>query len=145
MFDKFRYAALLAMVCAMTGMVAAALAATPEVTTAYSGDALYMANCANCHGPHGEGSGRIAADLDKTPPDLRHLASANGGVFPRQQITDIIDGRAIVKAHGDREMPVWGQAFTMLDTGATSNADAEARTQAKILVLVDFLERIQQK
>ena len=145
MSHKFRFAALLAMVGAVTGMVAAAIAATPEVTTAYSGESLYLANCANCHGRYGEGNGSMAADLDKTPPDLRHLASANHGVFPRQQLIDIIDGRAIVKAHGNREMPVWGEAFKTLDTDATSNADAEARAQAKISALVDFLETIQQK
>jgi mono/diheme cytochrome c family protein len=127
------------------GLVAATWAAAPIVTTAYSGEALYQANCANCHGQYAEGSGPIAADLTKTPPDLRHLAAANGGVFPRQRVVDIIDGRAIVAAHGDREMPVWGQAFTTLDTDATSKADAEARTQDKITVLVDFLARIQQK
>jgi mono/diheme cytochrome c family protein len=110
-----------------------------------SGEALYQANCANCHGQYAEGSGPIATDLTKTPPDLRHLAAANGGVFPRQRVIDIIDGRAIVAAHGDREMPVWGEAFETLESDAASKADAEANTQDKIDVLVDFLARIQQK
>ena len=131
--------------CALAGIVAATWSAVPSATTANSGEALYQSNCANCHGQYAEGSGPIAVDLTKTPPDLRHLAEANGGVFPRQHVIDIIDGRAIVAAHGDREMPVWGEAFESLEGDAASKADAEANTQDKIDVLVDFLARIQQK
>jgi len=131
----------------VVGVIACAtFAATPVKTTAYSGEALYLANCANCHGKYGEGNGPMAADLPKTPPDLRHLAAANGGVFPRQRLTEIIDGRAIVAAHGDREMPVWGQAFSALnDDESKSPAEIEADTHARITALVDFLARIQQK
>jgi len=125
---------------------AGAFAATPTKPPAYSGQALYVANCGNCHGQYGEGNGPMTADLTKTPPDLRHLAASNGGVFPRERVADIIDGRVIVAAHGGREMPVWGQAFSALnDDESKSPADIEADTQARIAALVDFLKRIQQK
>ena len=146
MFDKPHVAALCAIVCAAGGLAMSTGASSPQKTTAYSGEALYLANCANCHGKYGEGSGPMAADLTKTPPDLRHLAAANGGVFPRDRVTAIIDGRVIVAAHGDREMPVWGQAFSaMNDDESKSPADIEADTHARITVLVNFLARIQQK
>jgi len=140
---RTRAAAWLAIsLCAAVG----AFAATPSKPPTYSGQALYATNCANCHGQYGEGNGPMAADLTKTPPDLRHLAASNGGVFPRERIVDIIDGRVIVAAHGGREMPVWGQAFSALnDDESMSPADIEADTHARIAALVDFLKRIQQK
>ena len=140
-----RRAQLVLFAFATSGIVAATWSAAPTATSADSGEALYQANCANCHGRYAEGSGPIAADLTKTPPDLRHLAAANGGVFPRQHVIDVIDGRAFVAAHGDREMPVWGEAFESLEGDAASKADAEANTQDKIDALVDFLASIQQK
>jgi mono/diheme cytochrome c family protein len=144
MRDKLR----VAVWCAAAATLAAACAgaAQPQITTAYSGEALYLTNCSTCHGKYGEGNGPMAADLGKTPPDLRHLAAANGGVFPRQRVTQIIDGRVIVAAHGDREMPVWGQAFSALNEDETkSPAQIEADTQARIAALVNFLIKIQQK
>jgi mono/diheme cytochrome c family protein len=144
MSEKIRLAAWFAALSASIG-AATILAGNAQVTTAYSGEALYLANCANCHGTYAEGSGPIAADLTKTPPDLRHLAAANGGVFPRERVIDIIDGRVIVAAHGASEMPVWGRAFTTLDTDSKSAAEAEANTQAEIAVLADFLASVQQQ
>src|SRR6476469_9780162 len=35
-----------------------------------AGREVYTANCADCHGPHGKGDGRMAKDLKKRPPDL---------------------------------------------------------------------------
>ena len=35
-----------------------------------AGNALYVANCASCHGPGGHGDGRAAIDLDPKPADL---------------------------------------------------------------------------
>ena len=31
--------------------------------------------------------------------------------FPRQRAIDVIDGRAQVSVHGERDMPVWGDWF----------------------------------
>ena len=107
---------------------------------ALSGDELFAANCASCHGRYGEGDGPAAADT-RSIPDLRYLAARNGGVFPRDRVADLIDGREIVKAHGDRQMPVWGEAFAALDD---ANGSKEARSAAKIQTLVDFLVGIQQ-
>jgi hypothetical protein len=102
------------------------------------GPRLYSANCAGVmaatptEGP---------ATVDFGPvPDLRYLAAHNGGVFARAWVADVIDGRNIVKAHGDRQMPVWGNAFAQLDV---ANGSAEARTAAKVNDLVDYLAATQ--
>ncbi len=106
-----------------------------------SGDELFAANCASCHGRYGEGDGPAAGDAGMQVPDLRHLAARNNGEFPRAWVADVIDGRKIVKAHGDRQMPVWGDAFATLDgTGESSQ-----RAAAKIQALVDYLAGLQQK
>lgn len=106
----------------------------------FSGHELFAANCESCHGRYGEGDGPAAADT-RSIPDLRYLAARNGGAFPRDRVADLIDGRQIIKAHGDRQMPVWGEAFASLDD---ANGSAEARTAARIQALVDFLVGIQQ-
>jgi len=108
---------------------------------AFSGGELFAANCASCHGRYGEGDGPAAADTSGSIPDLRYLAARNSGAFPRDRVADLIDGREIVKAHGDRQMPVWGDAFAALDE---ANGSDEARSAAKIQALVDFLVGIQQ-
>jgi hypothetical protein len=42
----------------------------------------------------------------KTPPaDLTVLAKRNDGVFPIAAVNEIIDGRMLIAAHGNREMP----------------------------------------
>ena len=119
--------------CVMLAFVVASCATPP----AFSGNELFATSCASCHGRYGEGDGPAVVDVAASIPDLRYLAARNGGVFPRARVEEIIDGRAIVKAHGDRQMPIWGDVFTELDT---SNGSAQARTTAKIRALVDYLE-----
>jgi len=107
-----------------------------------SGRELYDANCANCHGRYADGQGPAAADLaGGSSPDLRYLATRNGGTFPREWVTKVIDGREIVAAHGERQMPVWGKAFAELDA---ANGSSKAQTEAKIQALVDYLVEVQQ-
>jgi mono/diheme cytochrome c family protein len=125
--------------CIATLLFVAGCAKAP---TSSAGAELFAANCASCHGRYGEGDGPAAAEASSAIPDLRYLAARNRGEFPLAWVTEVIDGREIVKAHGDRLMPVWGNAFAQID-GA--NGAAEARTTAKIQALVDYLRTIQQK
>jgi mono/diheme cytochrome c family protein len=107
-----------------------------------SGRDLYVANCASCHGRYGEGDGPALADSPRAMPDLRYLAKRNGGVFPAARVSAAIDGREVIKAHGDRMMPVWGNIFGEPD-GA--NERSEARTTDKIKEMVEYLATIQVK
>ena len=69
------------------------------------------------------------------------LARRAGGVYPRERVERIIDGRHILGAHGSRTMPVWGEEFNRLDIG---NPDAEAGTRSIIDRLTDYLASLQQ-
>ncbi len=51
----------------------------------------------------------------------------------------MIDGRTEVKAHGSREMPIWG--FSFQDPGRTDDQETEVRE--RILDLVEYLKTIQ--
>jgi mono/diheme cytochrome c family protein len=109
----------------------------------------YRSSCAACHGPNGNGNGPYNAYLTKSPTDLTTLAKKNGGVFPVQQIYAVIDGRASpeVGAHGDRDMPIWGDVYRVRSNefylGFPMNPEVYVR--ARILALVDYINRLQAK
>lgn len=108
-----------------------------SVTPTHSGSELFATHCASCHGRYGEGDGPVAVDIASHIPDLRYLATRNGGVFPHARVKNIVDGTGAVAAHGLRAMPVWGDAFADLDGSGKS-------ARAKIDALVDYLSTIQQ-
>jgi len=107
----------------------------------------YSQSCATCHGLDGKGKGSFAQALQLTVPDLTTLAKRNGGVFPVARVYDVIDGREEVKAHGTREMPIWGKHYAV---GAAPAYDdyaynPEVAARGRILALIDYLYRLQAK
>jgi mono/diheme cytochrome c family protein len=108
------------------------------------GGAIFLLNCASCHGPQANGDGPIAANMQVKPPDLTRIAARNGGKFSEEMVSRVIDGRNPVKNHGGQGMPVWGDAF--LRSNAVS---AQVRTpddvRQRIDALVKYLASIQQK
>jgi len=118
------------------------------------GKVEYQSSCAACHGDDGKGTGPVAAVLKAKPADLTTLARANNGVFPLGRIYDVIDGRTEVRAHGARDMPIWGFRFSPTPmAGASPTApyfldpvyDREAVIRSRILAVIDYLYRIQVK
>jgi mono/diheme cytochrome c family protein len=107
----------------------------------------YDASCAACHGQKGKGDGSFADLLKISVPDLTTLSRRNGGVFPAVRVYEIIDGRADVKAHGTREMPIWGAYFTRQAAPEHDEYahESEAFVRARILMLMDYLYRLQAK
>ena len=107
----------------------------------------YDASCANCHGRDGKGGGPFARMLQARTPDLTTLSKHNGGVFPLARVFNIIDGREEVKAHGTREMPIWGSHLAL--RAAPEHDDypyeAEEFVRARILAVIDYLYRLQAK
>lgn len=101
------------------------------------GAQLFKTYCAACHGANGRGAGPASEQFRKIPPDLTKYSANNGGVFPGERVRRIIDGTGVA-AHGDRDMPVWGDAFQGGREGLTAEA---ART--RIDLIVRFLESIQ--
>ena len=103
-----------------------------------TGARLYLNHCAACHGADGEGSGPVAASMRVGVPNLRTLAQRNDGVFPADAVKAYIDGRDVKAAHGDRQMPIWGDVFRGPDQGT-----AERTVRRRIAALVDFIEMLQ--
>ena len=105
----------------------------------------YVQSCATCHGLDGKGKGSFAQALKLTVPDLTTLAKRNGGVFPMTRVYNMIDGREEFKAHGTREMPIWGKHYSA--SAAPKYDDyaynPEAAARGRILSLIDYLYRLQ--
>jgi mono/diheme cytochrome c family protein len=114
------------------------LAQEQEVVSA--GKNVYNQNCAVCHGREGKGDGVAASMLTVKPADLTQIAKKNGGEFPFWKVYGIIDGRQDVKAHGTRDMPIWGQEFRLQ---AGTSAGAESQVRGRILELANYLRSIQ--
>lgn len=108
----------------------------------YSGEELFMQFCSSCHGESGRGDGPVASSLNVFVPDLTRLAERRDGRFPAADVRDIVDGRALVVAHGTRTMPVWGYEF-WIEEGADAPAEADAREL--IDRLVRHVESLQQE
>jgi mono/diheme cytochrome c family protein len=106
---------------------------------------LYVKYCGSCHGPDGKGNGILAGVLQTKPADLTQIAKKHGGEFPTGDIEMFIDGRTNVRAHGDPDMPVWGEVLS--DQAMTSPGGGSARAEArrKIVFITEYIKSIQEK
>lgn len=112
------------------------------------GEFEYRNSCAVCHGEDGRGSGPLAGMIEIGPSDLTVLKQNNDGVFPVERLYAAIDGTADVKAHGMREMPVWGARYlTRIEaddpTVAYSPEQREVYVRTRILALIEYLSKLQ--
>jgi hypothetical protein len=71
------------------------------------------------------GKGPLSAELRSQPVDLTILAKKNDGVFPVNAVYEVIDGRKSVKAHGTREIPIWGFRYTPSPNQALSSTASD--------------------
>jgi mono/diheme cytochrome c family protein len=105
-----------------------------------TGSDMFKAYCASCHGLSAHGDGPIARYLRVRPADLTQVTKHYGGAFPTERVRQIIDGRQTVRAHGDSQMPVWGDVFKR------SGIDVSEATVGKnIDKLVAYVESLQEK
>lgn len=131
------------------GFVYFGLSAVPAVAQpeeAMFGKALFVENCAACHGADGMGSGPVSALFAEQPRDLRVLSKKNNGIFPFSEVYQSINGRREIAGHGTTDMPVWGDLF-MVDAGPSTfhpGVNAEEIVQGRILSLVYYLQAIQE-
>lgn len=125
----------------------AAVAASKEKDKADLGKQEYLNSCAVCHGADGKAQTQAMDILKVAPPNLSQLSKKNGGVFPMARVYETIDGRLDVKSHGTREMPMWGQRYSVeaapIYDDYSYNAEVSAR--ARILSVIDYLYRLQEK
>jgi mono/diheme cytochrome c family protein len=106
------------------------------------GHKLFLRYCAACHGVDADGRGPVAKALSEQPADLRKLGEKFGTPLPAGQIAKLIDGRDEVAAHGEREMPVWGQRFGEIWAAKGSK---EGDMDRRIRKIVAYLNSIQSK
>jgi len=108
-------------------------------TSPTSGNEMYTAYCAVCHGQDGKGGGPAAEALKVPPTNLTVLSKNNGGKFPDLKVVSIIHGEGNLPAHGTREMPIWGQLFWGMSHGH------ETEVQQRTANLTKYLESLQVK
>jgi mono/diheme cytochrome c family protein len=141
--STLKTSARLSMLAALAAFVAAPVSAQtpgapPPTESRVGGSSVFKTYCASCHGESGRGDGPVAQFLKRKPADLTRIAERNKGTYPAERVFQMIDGRQVVKAHGDSQMPVWGDAFSK----STTDSDAAA-VKAKIDALVEHIESIQ--
>lgn len=127
-----------------TGGVAALVLSMTACAAGLGEDAMrgarhdYNKYCASCHGAEGRGDGPVAQAMKAMPADITLLAMNNDGEFPADKVSSIIDGRADVKAHGPRAMPVWGEELYVSAEGV-----GQRQTKDRIDALTEYLRRMQ--
>lgn len=113
-----------------------------------AGKAEFQASCQACHGESGKGDGQMAKYLTIKPADLTQLSKANNGQYPFLKVFQTIDGRAIVKTHGERPMPIWGDRYTAASGAGGAEPyrtyTSEAFVRARILELTYYIQSLQQ-
>ncbi|NHX28038.1 cytochrome c, partial [Escherichia coli] len=88
--------------------LAACLAALPALADEMDpGQALFLDNCATCHGAGARGDGPMAEFMTLPVPDLTGLTERYGGQFPLLEVIHVIDGRQLLRGHGG-PMPIFG-------------------------------------
>jgi len=110
---------------------------TSRTTAKPTPEELFVDNCASCHGVDGSGNGPLAAELQATPTNLRLLKQANNGKFPTLEVQRAIDGRAMPRAHGLPEMPVWGRHWIR-------EGLAEPEVTARAILIASHIASIQE-
>jgi mono/diheme cytochrome c family protein len=98
---------------------------TLDEMKAAQGSGVFRLYCGACHGKSGVGDGEIAEMLTVRPANLTEIAKRNKGKFDFEKVRQTVDGRSRVKAHGNSQMPVWGDAFEVADGGNSPEAVAE--------------------
>jgi len=126
------------------------MAATFAADKADLGKQEYDANCAICHGAAGKGDGPYADMLNTRVTALTTLAKANGGVFPFARVYEIIEGKQVPKAHGQRDMMIWGDDYVTRAAGLKDDYgsplyDPAVRARSRILALTEYVYRLQAK
>jgi mono/diheme cytochrome c family protein len=119
-----------------------------------AGKLEFQSSCATCHGIDGKGKGPLSEQLRVAPADLTVLAKKNDGVFPVNAVYETIYGIKRIIAHGPPDMPIWGFRYFARNTAPGSkkpdhyvelSSDLDAIARTRMLAVIDYLNRIQQK
>ena len=121
--------------------------AQEDLGTQSIGKMEFQKNCASCHGMGGKGDGPLVEFLKQSPSDLTLLSKNHGGVFPQDKVYEWIRDPMRVRAHGTKEMPIWGDRYSMeiIEKYGPDYYGPGSSVQQRILELVFYLGTIQQK
>jgi hypothetical protein len=102
------------------------------------------------------GNGPLADTLKVRPTDLTVISKKNDGHFPYTMLRKTIEGRelGLARAHGPREMPVWGPIFSQEPESPTPGGSGgdysgsfaqcvNLAASARVMNIVDYIESIQ--
>ena len=112
----------------------AALSAEPD-----AGKIFYMQHCSSCHGQEGHGNGPVSRYLNVKVTDLTLIKRNNNRIYPLDKVMWAIDGRGDVRAHGDREMPIWGEIFIIEEQRSPQRA-----RESKAKLIAEYIGKLQQ-
>ena len=115
----------------------------PKRTSETSGQEMYVAYCAACHGRSGKGDGPAVPALKIPPANLTTLAARNGGQFPEVRVMDSIKVGPSIPAHGSQEMPIWGNIFSSMN--GSSPASTQGEVQVRAHNLMEYIKTLQVK
>jgi mono/diheme cytochrome c family protein len=108
------------------------------MTSATSGSEMFNTYCAVCHGTSGRGDGPASSEFKIPPANLTLLAKNHNGTFPEAYVSQVIQtGPRDAKAHGSKDMPVWGRLFASLGD--------EATVKLRVHNLTAYIETLQAK
>ena len=106
------------------------------------GQKEFQQRCAVCHGEEGKGDGPYSIALVFKPADLTKLLIENDGEFPFLETYLIIDGRDMIKYHGTRLMPIWGNRYSQETWSSVSPEHASTLVRGRIFELLLYLSSI---
>ena len=141
-----KYLSILVLACAAVVAAQQPAAKIKEVpvkpTSPVSGSEMYKAYCAVCHGTDGKGGGPAAASLKIPPTDLTLLSKKNGGVYPAQHVSAVLQfGAENPAAHGSATMPIWGTLLRSLNAGSQNPGPL---VQQRVSNMTNYLKTLQQ-
>jgi mono/diheme cytochrome c family protein len=102
--------------------------------------AMYLKYCSACHGEAGAGDGVVSGFMRPKPTDLTTMAKDAGGEFPFMKAMQSIDGTVTIRAHGESQMPVWGEKFK---DETTLTMQRRAEIKGKLLLITEYVRSLQ--
>jgi mono/diheme cytochrome c family protein len=124
------------------GLTVLAACMQSEMPQPNEGRMLYADNCAQCHGPSGQGQGPWSEGMVPEPPNLTTLAAGNGGVFPRAAVLSTIDGYHRAGRPG-QQMPEFGLLLEGPTVPIDTGDGVMTPTPRPLVALMAYLESIQ--
>ena len=101
------------------------------------GKLIFEQQCKSCHGMD-----NLAATVDTLKTKAADLTRINKRrkttTFPVAKIARYIDGRNLVKEHGPREMPIWGEVYKQGGMDETEIKGRKGELIAYLMSIQDY-------